>query len=267
MLDEIPNEDRRKFISKCNKLDNQLEMILKNHLTKLDKKQLTVLTEKKQYVNSIKDIVNDLEFQNKSQFTQLYKVLKEIQEDVKKQNKTVSLLDNSQSKDELVNMLIQRMIYDSSKKTLEQPKALEKLGITNDEEQLKLLEKYIIRVVKKELEKELTDTIKKNQEMNVIDSTQIKKRLDLIESTVNKLGSMESLYEKIHSNNSEQKKRIITFVKEPVKKALVPFNLVCPRPISKKKRVGANTILVDDDLNEKELNKIIQEKNMDINMD
>ena len=224
----IPETDRVKFIKKCNKVDKELQTILSNHLSKLNQEQYHVLKEKREYVSSIRNIVNDLSFTNKKQFRELYRVLKEIQLDIKNQNKGVNQLEktiakDTQTKDELVNMLVQRMMYDSSRRTLKKPETLEILGLDRDEEQRKLLEKYIIKVIRKQLRKEMNKSTLESQDMDVVVNEQLKKKLDLIENTINKLGSMESLYEKIHSRNPEQRRRIITLVQEPVRKSIKPL--------------------------------------------
>ncbi len=224
----IPQNDRIKFIKKCNKIDSELQSILSNHLSRLNQDQYQVLKEKREYVNSIRNIVNDLSFTNRNQFRELYKVLKEIQTDIKNQNKDVNKLEktiakDTQTKDELVNMLVHRMMYDSSKRTLAKPETLDILRVDKDEDQQKLLEKYIIKVIRKQLRKEMNKSREESQDMDVMGGEQLKKKLDLIENTINKLSSMESLYDKIHSRNPEQRRRIITLVQEPVKKSIKPL--------------------------------------------
>ncbi len=226
--EDIPEQDRVKFINKCNKVDRELESILASHITKLNQNQFKVLKEKKEYVNSIRNIVNDLTFTNRTQFVELYNVLKEIQQDIKRQNKDVNKLEktiakDTETKDELVNMLVQRMMYDTSRRTLAKPEAMNILELQKDENQQKLLEKYIIKVIRKQLKKEMGQSKESEQDMNIIVNEQLKRKLDLMENTINKLSSMESLYDKIHSKDSEQRRRIITLVEDPVKKSIKPL--------------------------------------------
>ena len=89
-------------------------------------------TEKRFYIKKIREIVNDLTFNNKKEFEQLNSVLKEIQKDVLNQNKRIIELESKvsngdQMKNELANMLIQRMMNDSSKKTLKRPNLIQLL--------------------------------------------------------------------------------------------------------------------------------------------
>ena len=249
--DELDDKDRIKFIKNCNKVDKELETMLTNYITQLNQEQLKVLKEKKEYVNSIRNIVNDLGFKNKAHFMELYKVLKEIQYDMKLQNKDVTNLEkvikkDTQSKDELVNMLVHRMMYDSSKRTLKNPETLSILGdsLESNEDNRKLLEKYIVKTIRKQLRKELNKSNEESQDMNVLENEQLKRKLDLIESTINKLSSMENLYEKVHSVNPEQRRRIITLVNEPIKKSI--------RPLIVSKCKQKDTKVVDDNVKHKE---------------
>ena len=135
---DIPENDRINFIKKCNKLDNELTTILGNNLSKLGNKEYKILKEKKNYIATIRNIVNDLEFTDKKQFLELYKVLKEIQKDIKEQNKKLEELEKTIStdknkKDELVNLLVHRMMYDSSKRTLKKPEVFNILDLQDNE--------------------------------------------------------------------------------------------------------------------------------------
>lgn len=238
-VDSIPERDRINFIRKCNKIENELNSIITNHLTKINREQYKILIEKKQYVHSIRSIVNDLSFTNRNQFKELYSVLKEIHIDTINQSKNIvdlekTLTGDHEAKDQLVNMLVQRMMYDTSKRTLSNPKTFEILAIDKDENQRKLLEKYIIKVIKKQLKKEMNRCNVDAQDMNILENDQLKKKLDLIENTINKLGSMESLYEKIHSKDGDQRRRIITLVHTPVKKSIKPLKQCNRSKITKK---------------------------------
>ena len=123
-------------------------------------------------------------------------------------------------------------------------------------------------MIKKLLNKEITTSSEQSQEMNVVTNEQLKKRIDLLETTVQKLSSMENLYDKIHSKNKEQKRRIITLVQEPVKKSIEPIqrmmepiantaaiananaipttNSIEPKPTTKKCTVKKDIIKISD---------------------
>ncbi len=224
----ISNDERIKFIEKCNLVDQNIEVIMTKHNTMLGEDQIRLLVEKKEYINSLRDIVNDLTFKSKQQFVELHKILKEIFKDVTIQLNGLNQYDSNQNRkedkrNEIVNMLVHRMIYDASKKSLKDKEAISILKLNEDENGQKLLEKYIVKVIKKELKKEMTKTGEQAQDMNVVTNEQLKKRLDILENTVQKLGSIESLYDKIHSRNKEQKRRIMTLVQEPVKKSMEPI--------------------------------------------
>jgi ElaB/YqjD/DUF883 family membrane-anchored ribosome-binding protein len=198
--------------------------------------------EKKQYIKSIKDIVNDLSFNNRQHFEQLHLILKEIHRDVEGQNKRIVSLEQKVPKDdamknELANMLIQRMVNDSSKKALKSSKLQNLLesegrGVEDKEEELKMLEKYIIKTIRKQLKQEMGNTV--SQQQQAIDKTvsqqqqpihaninnELERKLELMDLVNHKLRTMENLYRNLHSPN---KKQIITVIKEPVQKSIKPY--------------------------------------------
>ena len=153
----IGDGDRVQFISKCNMVNEELENLLSNRLISVNDNHKQLLIEKKQYIKSIRDIVNDLTFNNRQHFEQLHVILKEIHRDVENQNKRIVVLEQKVSKgdkdkNELANMLIQRMVNDSSKKALKKSQLTNLLHTNGDkDEELKMLEKYIIKTIRKQL--------------------------------------------------------------------------------------------------------------------
>jgi hypothetical protein len=259
-MGNIGEGDRIQFISKCNRV-NQLISVDNNH------KQL--LMEKKQYITSIKDIVNDLSFNNRQHFEQLHVILKEIHRDVEGQNKRIVTLEQKVSKgdtmkNELANMLIQRMVNDSSKKALKSSKLQNLLESESNggdkEEELKMLEKYIIKTIRKQLKQEIQQQKPQQQPMNPYLNNEMERKLELMDLVNHKLRTMENLYRNLHSPN---KKQIITVIKEPVQKSITPYVDSEPKKIKKipkcppkskkhslklnKKPDEANTYYVTDD--------------------
>lgn len=233
-MENIGEGDRVQFISRCNKVNQQLEILLSNQLIGVDTNHKRLLIEKKQYINSIRDIVNDLSFNNRQHFEQLHLILKEIHRDVESQNKRIVSLEKQVSKgdamkNELANMLIQRMVNDSSKKALKNNKLQMLLESSEDrgdkEEELKMLEKYIIKTIRKQLKQEVNKTITPTQPMvtqpmNPYINNELERKLELMDLVNHKLRTMENLYRNLHSPN---KKQIITVIKEPVKKSITPY--------------------------------------------
>jgi len=237
-MGNIGEGDRIQFISRCNKVNQQLEGLLSNQLISVDNNHKQLLMEKKQYIKSIKDIVNDLSFNNRQHFEQLHLILKEIHRDVEGQNKRIVSLEQKVSKgdamkNELANMLIQRMVNDSSKKALKSSKLQNLLesegtGFENKEEELKMLEKYIIKTIRKQLKQEMSKTVSQQpigktvsqQPINPNINNELERKLELMDLVNHKLRTMENLYRNLHSPN---KKQIITVIKEPVQKSITPY--------------------------------------------
>lgn len=220
----IKEDDRINFIRKCNYVDKELEGLLSKQFLLYNRDQKNILMEKRNYINQIKEIVNDLTFNNRKEFEQLYSVLKEIQKDVSNQNSRITDLEDKVSKDsetknELTNMLIQRMIYESSKQSLQKPRLTELLKeeVNDKEDELKLLEKYIIKTIRKQVDKEKQKVSEKSQEMNPVSNIELHRKSELMDIMNEKLLSMENLYKNINSN---KKKEIVSIVKEPVKTAV-----------------------------------------------
>ena len=218
---KIEDNDRIRLITKCNKIDNDLEYLLTRHINGHNK----ILMEQKHYVKTIRDIVNDLTFNNKKEFEQLYKVLNEIQKDVHDQNKRIGQLEtkvanNDREKNDLANMLIQRMVSDSSQRSLKQPALVGLLEGKDKEDELLLLEKYIIKTIRKQIGTEMNKNPLQTQTMNPISSNEIERKIELMDLVNQKLRSMENLYRNLHSTN---KKQIIQIVKTPVKKTIKPY--------------------------------------------
>jgi len=220
----IEENDRIKFITKCNHVDKELKGLLSKQMILYNRDQKHILMEKRLYINKIRDIVNDLAFTNKREFEQLYTVLKEIQKDVMSQNTRISDLEKKVSnedhtKNELTNMLIQRMIHESSKKSLQRPNLSELLKdeVNDKEDELKLLEKYIIKTIRKQVGKEKEKVPEQSQGMNPVYNMELHRKSELMDIMNQKLISMENLYKNINSN---KKKEIVAIVKEPVKQAV-----------------------------------------------
>jgi hypothetical protein len=268
-MGNIGEGDRIQFISKCNRVNQQLEGLLSNQLISVDNNHKQLLMEKKQYITSIKDIVNDLSFNNRQHFEQLHVILKEIHRDVEGQNKRIVTLEQKVSKgdtmkNELANMLIQRMVNDSSKKALKSSKLQNLLESESNggdkEEELKMLEKYIIKTIRKQLKQEIQQQKPQQQPMNPYLNNEMERKLELMDLVNHKLRTMENLYRNLHSPN---KKQIITVIKEPVQKSITPYVDSEPKKIKKipkcppkskkhslklnKKPDEANTYYVTDD--------------------
>jgi len=230
---QIEENDRVQFITRCNRVDQALENLLAKQMVTSNHDHQQMLHEKRFYVKKIKDIVNDLAFTNKREFEQLNSVLKEIQKDVLDQNKRIAQLESKvlqgdQTKNELANLLIQRMMNDSSKKTLRKPSILPLLQEDDGdkEDEVKRLEKYIIKTIRKQVDKELKNYPVQTQTMNPIANIELERKVELMDLVNHKLRSMENLYKNLHSSN---KKQIISVMKEPVKQAIRPY--LRPEPI------------------------------------
>lgn len=225
----IRESDRVQFVSRCNKVNTQLENLLSNQLVVVDDNHKRLLMEKKQYIKSIKDIVNDMSFNNRQHFEQLHVILKEINRDVESQNKRIVSLEQRESKgdamkNELANMLIQRMVNDSSKKALKSSQLQQLLEVegtgSDKEEELKMLEKYIIKTIRKQLKSEMVQPQVQTQPLNPYLNNELERKLELMDLVNHKLRTMENLYRNLHSPN---KKQIITVIKEPVQKSVTPY--------------------------------------------
>jgi hypothetical protein len=117
-------------------------------------------------------------------------------------------------------MLIQRMVSDSSQRSLKQPALLGLLEGKDKEDELLLLEKYIIKTIRKQISTEMNKNIVHTQNMNPISNNEIERKIELMDLVNHKLRSMENLYRNLHSTN---KKQIIQIVKTPVKKTIRPY--------------------------------------------
>jgi hypothetical protein len=264
----IGDGDRVQFISKCNMVNEELENLLSNRLISVNDNHKQLLIEKKQYIKSIRDIVNDLTFNNRQHFEQLHVILKEIHRDVENQNKRIVVLEQKVSKgdkdkNELANMLIQRMVNDSSKKALKKSQLTNLLHTDGDkDEELKMLEKYIIKTIRKQLKREVhtnvqpIQTINPSMNQNPSINNELERKLELMDLVNHKLRTMENLYRNLHSPN---KKQIITVIKEPVQKSIKPYVATPDAPVKcskkskkhslqiHKKENEANTYYVTDD--------------------
>lgn len=255
----IEQDDRIKFITKCNHVDKELKGLLSKQMILYNRDQKHILMEKRLYINKIRDIVNDLAFTNKREFEQLYTVLKEIQKDVMSQNTRISDLEKKvsgedQTKNELTNMLIQRMIHESSKKSLQKPNLSELLKdeVNDKEDELKLLEKYIIKTIRKQVNKEKEKVPDQSQGMNPVYNTELHRKSELMDIMNQKLISMENLYKNINSN---RKKEIVAIVKEPVKQAVRSYIRVEEDKEAKPKCSKKKVVFSNDSLDLSEITK------------
>lgn len=207
------------MVSKCNSMEEELQALLANQLVNADQDHKHMLMEKKHYVKKIKNIVNDLSFNNKHEFEKLYAVLKEIQKDIKNQNGRIAQLEQQQQsrggdnmKNELANILIQRMVNDSSRRVL-------KLK-SDDAQNPAVMEKYIIKTIRDEIAQEMQKYPTRAQTMNPTSATELERKMELMDLINHKLQSMENLYHNLHSNNKQQ---IITTVRAPVQKSVQSY--------------------------------------------
>jgi hypothetical protein len=221
----IDDAERVRVVSKCNAMEEELQALLAHQLVNTDEEHKHMLMEKKHYVKKIKNIVNDLSFNNKEEFEKLYAVLKEIQKDIKDQNGRIGQLErhssggsgsgsgDSNMKNELANILIQRMVNDSSRRVL-------KLKMLDDNEDERVMEKYIIKTIRDEIAREMHKYPTQAQTMNPTAAGELERKMELMDLMNHKLQSMENLYRNLHSNNKQQ---IITTVRAPVQKSVQSY--------------------------------------------
>lgn len=212
----IDDADRVYMVSKCNSMEEELQALLANQLVNADEEHKHMLMEKKHFVKKIKNIANDLSFNNKGEFQKLYVVLKEIQKDIKDQNRRIVQLESGAGGDgggnELANILIQRMVNDSSRQVLKHG------GM--EENERRVMEKYIIKTIREEIAREMQRYPIHSQTMNPTSANELERKMELMDLINHKLQSMENLYRNLHSNNKQQ---IITTVREPVKKSVQTY--------------------------------------------
>jgi len=209
----IDEADRVYMVSKCNSMEEELQALLANQLVNADEEHKHMLMEKKHFVKKIKNIANDLSFNNKGEFQKLYVVLKEIQKDIKDQNRRIVQLEGGAAGgEELANILIQRMVNDSSRQVLKHG------GM--EENERRVMEKYIIKTIREEIAREMQRYPIHSQTMNPTSANELERKMELMDLINHKLQSMENLYRNLHSNNKQQ---IITTVREPVKKSVQTY--------------------------------------------
>lgn len=213
----IDDADRVYMVSKCNSMEEELQALLANQLVNADEEHKHMLMEKRHFVKKIKNIANDLSFNNKGEFQKLYVVLKDIQKDIKDQNRRIVQLEQQLGGggggNELANILIQRMVNDSSRRVLKTPQ----LHGTEDE---RVMEKYIIKTIREEIAREMQRYPTHSQTMNPTSAHELERKMELMDLMNHKLQSMENLYRNLHSNNKHQ---IIKTVREPVKKSVQTY--------------------------------------------
>jgi hypothetical protein len=209
--DAIDDAERVYMVSKCNSMEEELQALLANQLVNVDEEHKQMLMEKKHFVKKIKNIANDLSFNNKGEFQKLYVVLKNIQKDIKNQNRRIVQLEQQIGGNELANILIQRMVNDSSRRVLKTPHG------TEDE---RVMEKYIIKTIREEIAREMQRYPTHSQTMNPTSAHELERKMELMDLMNHKLQSMENLYRNLHSNNKHQ---IIKTVREPVKKSVQTY--------------------------------------------
>jgi outer membrane murein-binding lipoprotein Lpp len=105
-------------------------------------------------------------------------------------------------------MVIQRIIKDSYR------------GIQNDSMKnttnADLLEKYIVQT----LQKEMRGQIKQDAAVAGESATEMQKKMDLLSTILEKLNSMERMYNRVHSDSKQQRKQIKAAVRDPVQEAM-----------------------------------------------
>lgn len=236
----IRDVDRVDTVNKCNRIEKELEYLHRNKIleqqSNRDKDSQIDYYEKKELIDSIKNIVNDLSFQNHSDYKKLLKALKEIHSDIKKQQELLKYT-NKDNQNELVTMLIQRIINDSAVKSIDNSELNRILELEKNNKEV--LEKYIVKTIKKQLKKQKNKYTIESQDINILKSDEIKKKMDLVDLTIDKLNSMENLYNKVHTRYPENKKKIISIVKKPVVNSIRPYLNLNEKPI-------ANTIYIKE---------------------
>jgi hypothetical protein len=201
----IDDLDRIKTIEQCERISSDLEKYSNRNMR-----------DNKEFVHSIKKIVNDSSFSDKKDLKKIKKALKTIQKELKEQSENMK--KDSHSKNEVIQLLLQRIMNDSSNKTIHNPNVL---NLLNDETyKSEILEKYIVKIMKKEFLKEKERYPIESQTINVIESNKLKSKMDIIDSTIDKLNSMESLYNKIHMKRPENKNHIVSLVKPVVSESI-----------------------------------------------
>jgi hypothetical protein len=199
----INDLDRIKTIEKCDRISSDLE----KYSNKKD------YEENKKFLDSIKQIVNDSSFSDKKDLKKIKKALKRIQKQLKEQSENISHSNN-----EVIQMLIQKIMNESSNKSIHNSDIANLLR--EETNQNEILQKYIVKIIKKEFLKEKEKYPIESQTINVLESSKLKSKIDLIDTTIDKLNSMESLYNKIHMKRPENKKHIVSLVQPAVSESI-----------------------------------------------
>jgi hypothetical protein len=241
---DIGDEERVLMVTQCNLVEQELQALLGNQMVNINDDHKKMLLEKKHYVKKIKHMANDASFTSKKEFAKLHHILKAIQKDIKGQNVRIAHLEHTvhggghhqgghhqgghhqgghghqgghqseQLKNEVANMLIQRMVNDTSRQVLQAaPPQVQSM----DEA---VLEKYIIKTIRDEIGREMARYPVQAQTMNPTAAVELERKMQLMDLVNLKLQSMENLYRNLHSTN---KKQILQTVRGPAHQSVQTY--------------------------------------------
>jgi hypothetical protein len=204
------DEERIKYVVRAEKVQEDIDDILGNRL--IEPEARAVLLDNKEYIANIRDIVNDRNFTNKDELRRLYRMIRNLRKEVERHNVRLQELESRKKKNvqlsDLSDMVIQRIIKDSYR------------GIQNDSMKnttnADLLEKYIVQT----LQKEMRGQIKQDAAVAGESATEMQKKMDLLSTILEKLNSMERMYNRVHSDSKQQRKQIKAAVRDPVQEAM-----------------------------------------------
>ena len=235
---DIGDEERVLMVTQCNLVEQELQALLGNQMVNINDDHKKMLLEKKHYVKKIKHMANDVSFTSKKEFAKLHHILKAIQKDINGQNVRIAHLEHTvhgghqgghnqgghhqgghhhqseQLKNEVANMLIQRMVNDTSRQVLQAaPPQVQSM----DEA---VLEKYIIKTIRDEIGREMARYPVQAQTMNPTAAVELERKMQLMDLVNLKLQSMENLYRNLHSTN---KKQILQTVRGPAHQSVQTY--------------------------------------------
>ena len=231
---DIGDEERVLMVTQCNLVEQELQALLGNQMVNINDDHKKMLLEKKHYVKKIKHMANDASFTNKKEFEKLHHILKAIQKDIAGQNVRIANLEHTvhgghqshqgghhqseQLKNEVANMLIQRMVNDTSRQVLQAAAAAPAPQAQSMDEAV--LEKYIIKTIRDEIGREMARYPVQAQTMNPTAAVELERKMQLMDLVNLKLQSMENLYRNLHSTN---KKQILQTVRGPAHQSVQTY--------------------------------------------
>jgi len=238
---DIGDEERVLMVTQCNLVEQELQALLGNQMVNINDDHKKMLLEKKHYVKKIKHMANDASFTNKKEFEKLHHILKAIQKDIAGQNVRIANLEHTvhgghqshqgghqshqgghhqseQLKNEVANMLIQRMVNDTSRQVLQAAAAAPAPQAQSMDEAV--LEKYIIKTIRDEIGREMARYPVQAQTMNPTAAVELERKMQLMDLVNLKLQSMENLYCNLHSTN---KKQILQTVRGPAHQSVQTY--------------------------------------------